>query len=368
MSIGIRGIGCVSSFGIGVDKVWTAALTDISGISKNFQISDDPELEKHGSSRAVNLALAAADEALVQAGWDHFDALILATTTGQISVWENPWFQFFKKNLSSEEVHESLQSQPLGSLTSVLQKKFSVRGPTLLLTSACSASTQALGIAAMWIKQKKAKRCLVGGVEIFSKLTVEGFKSLQLLSETASTPFSKNRKGINLSEASAFLCLEESDSALAHLTGYGFSTDAYHITSPHPEGRGIYQAMSAALKSACMVPDEISYVHAHATGSIANDVAEATAIHHLLGSKHVAATKSIHGHALAASGALETILCVKSLQHEIQLKTFGLTEMDPALKIQVSNENKKGSVTHILKNTLGFGGNNASLVLSKEPV
>ncbi|MBI3555800.1 MAG: beta-ketoacyl-[acyl-carrier-protein] synthase II, partial [Deltaproteobacteria bacterium] len=272
----------------------------------------------------------------------------------------------------------ALRSQSLGSVTAALAELLGFRGRAFLTSSACAASTQGLALAAQWLAQGKVKRVLVGGAEVLCNLTLEGFRSMQLVSPLNSTPFDVNRKGINLSEAAAFVCLEPEATAtakpLAHLSGFGLSTDGYHMTAPHPEGRGIFEAMQAALKSAGLSTQDISWVHAHGTGSRHNDQAEGSAIARLftdgagraiIDGPWTSSTKWVHGHALGASGALETTLCVHALLQQTILKTTGLKDPDPAIGLRHPTASAPARLRHILKTTLGFGGSNAALVLSQ---
>ncbi len=378
----ISGIGTVSCAGTSAEALWKNALAEHSGISDGVGILSNTRLAElraqhpraAHTSKPILFAFAALTEAMRQAGWDELrddDGLILATTTGQIPVWEGDMIRFLQHKLSAAELAHALQKQSLGSVTTALAQLLSFRGRSLLLSSACAASTQALALGAQWLARGKVKRVLVGGTEVLCNLTLEGFRSLQLLSPLNSTPFDVNRKGINLSEAAAFICLETATSAkvapLAHLTGYGLSTDGYHMTAPHPEGRGIFAAMQAALHTARLQPDDISWVHAHGTGSRHNDQAEGHAIAQLFKEKQpwVSSTKWVHGHALGASGALETALCVQALLSQNILKTSGLKDPDPAIALKHPPANAPAELKHILKTTLGFGGSNAALVISK---
>lgn len=369
--VGISGMGTVSCLGYGTDALWNAILENKSGITTGLGTAPErPESEDPFArlSRASRFSMHAIREAMAQARWTRLtdeDGLILATTTGQISLWESEMLAFARKEIGENELSQALVHQPLGSLLETLGKELQFKGRQLLLTSACSASTQAIATGAMWIKQGLVRRCLVGGVEVLSKLTTEGFKSLQLLSEKPSMPFDRNRNGINLSEAAAFLCLEAAGPrSLAEISGWGFSSDAHHVTSPHPEGRGCFDAMTAALSKANLQAKDVSWIHCHGTGSSANDHAEGTAVHRLFGETRASSTKSIHGHALAASGTLESVICVKALQSGVVPATHGLTEPDPQIPLRHVRSNEPFELKHIVKNTLGFGGNNAALVFS----
>jgi len=252
-----------------------------------------------------------------------------------------------------------------------MAEHFRIRGPMALTTSSCSASLQALATAFLWIRAKKVRRCIVGTTEIHADLTRVGFGSLRLLSKNICSPFDKNRAGINLGEGSAFLCLEDAGlrpqtAGWGYLSGAGLSTDAYHATSPHPEGKGSQEAMRMALESAKLDPKKIGWVYAHGTGSPANDLAEAKAISQVFSHKPwVSSTKSSHGHTLAASGALESVLGLLAMKRNEILPTHNYKETDPQISLRITSEKVAQPLDHFLKNSLGFGGINASVIFSK---
>ena len=378
-AVAVSGIGSVSCVGIGADALWKSAVEGRSGIVGGLGWIPENDIhhlktlfpDAHQLSRSVLIAYAAITEALQHAGWSGLsddDGLIIATTAGQISFWEDELIRFLHKEIAAPEFAKSIRHQSLGSVVEVVAKLMGFRGRTMLVSSACSAATQAIGLGALWVEQGTVRRCLVGGTEVLSKLTLEGFRSLQLLSPEVSMPFDENRAGINLSEGAAFLCLEaDAQRALARVTGCGFSTDAYHMASPHPEGKGCYTAMKGALDRAGIEPAAVSWVHAHGTASRANDSAEGNAISQLFGKPGpwVSSTKGIHGHALGASGAVEAVLCVQALRHQIVPATHGLKNPDATIPVRHPEKTMSFELRHVLKNTLGFGGNNAAIVLSK---
>jgi 3-oxoacyl-(acyl-carrier-protein) synthase len=381
----VTGTGVVSCAGLGVNALMELALHSRTAVIDGLgAISSQVigEIKKHYPecaefSPAAIFAYAAIRGAMREAGWTKLnddDGLILGTTTGQISLWEGELIQYLKGEMSIEKFADHFRHQSMGLIIDVLSHVLNFNGKTLLLTSACSASTQAIGMGSLWIKNGTVKRCLVGGTEVLSRLTVEGFRSLQLLSNEACRPFDQNRSGINLSEGAGFLTLEAHDqnavypkTSRAFISGFGFSTDAYHMASPQPEGKGSLKAMSLALAAAELKPEAVSWVHAHGTGSKANDQAEGHAVKDLFAgvkAPPVTSTKWIHGHALAASGTIETILCIEAMKKNLILKTDGLSEIDPEIRVNHPAEILRGPVQHVLKNTLGFGGNNAALVIS----
>ncbi len=362
----------MSCAGGDLSEFWQNAVRGQSGIGPSglgeipgFEDSDD-------LCKPALLARRAIRAAMLEAGWSSLgpdDGLIIATTVGQIPLWEKDLTLYISRHIDEREFGQRIIHQSLGSIVEALSRSLDFRGKSMLVTSACSASTQAIGLAAHWIRQGRVKRCLVGGTEVLSKLTIEGFRSLQLLSAQGSSPFDVDRQGINLSEGAAFFCLEpRSRSAIADVAGVGFSTDAYHMAAPHPEGRGSYEAMRSAVATSGLEPSDIDWVHAHGTGSKANDQAEGTAIAQLFGTDEnapwVSSTKAIHGHALGASGAIETALCIQAIRKQTVLKTAGLISPDPLIRVKHPRDNVAGRLRHVVKNTLGFGGNNAALVLS----
>lgn len=373
--VAITGIGAYTCAGRNADELWARAVLGESGIHDGVGRIDATAPGEHdeNTARTTYFAATAAREAMARAGWDRLgpdDGLVFATTTGRIPAWESPLVDHLRGELGPEEFAEVFRSQPLGSALDALKTDLAFDGRTLLVSSACSAATQALALGAMWIRQGRVKRVLVVGAEVLCNLTLAGFGSLQLLAAEGARPFDRDRQGINLSEGAGALCLESAAGArpLAFLSGYGLSTDGYHMTSPHPEGRGSYQAMRRAIDGAGVRPEEVSWVHAHGTGSKHNDASEGAALAHLFAEvsvpPYVTSTKRIHGHALGASGAIEGVLCVQALLNGKVLPTAGLANPDPDIRVRHAAGPLSLPIRHVLKNTLGFGGTNASLVFS----
>ena len=343
--------------------------------SKKLQMREPALRERLAESEALSLAWIAANEALAEAGWDGLgaeDGLILASTTGQVQYWESALMGFLRDGSGTERFAHVYGAQPLGTLQADLQKLFRHGGPTTLVASACSAATQAIALATFWIRSGKTKRCLVGGVELLCRLTRSGFDSFQLLAKENCRPFDRSRGGINLSEGVAFLCLEAAEAknpaSYGFVRGAGSASDGCHMTAPHPEGAGYRRAMELALCDAGLEPAAIDWIHAHGTGSLQNDIAESTAIHSLFGDKSppVTSTKGAHGHALGASGALESLLVLKAMRAGTLLPTTGFAEADPAIRVAVTRGASAAPLRHVMKSTLGFGGVNASLIFSQE--
>lgn len=391
MSIWITGSGAVSCLGLGKDQLFASVLRNDSGIDAQG-LGSVSEGNKHilvdslGGVRGVDkmswplqISLWAARESMQSAGWTELtenDGLILATTTGQIPLWDSALERYYQKQIPADEFKTIFKHYPLGTIVDdfcgaihpLLGKDKKFVGPRTLVASACGASTQALAMAALWIESGKVERCLVGGMEVLCDLTIEGFRSLKLLSTSRAQPFDQNRTGINLSEASAFFCLEKNKNAASvQLSGFGLSTDSYHMTSPHPEGQGSYVSMQKALAKARLSAKDIGWVHAHGTGSLHNDLAEGIAIERVFENTdaYISSTKWYHGHALGVSGILESVLSLEGLKNNVQVATGGLNTIDEKIHLKIPKEHGRKSIKAVLKNTLGFGGVNASVIMEK---
>ena len=365
--------------GRGAAALWNGVESGRSGIEDSLgRVADQAlaglplDLQKN---RALAFAVATIDEAMQQAGWTQLnedDGLIVATTTGLYQKWNQSFAQFVRGQQRAVDFLSDFKSQPLGELPAAISKHYAHIGPVSLVSSASSASTQALAMASMWLRQKRVRRCLVVGVEILCDLTVDGFKSLQLLSESPSRPFDRQRSGINLSEGAGALCLEalgEGPRALAGLVGDGLSSDGFHMTGPHPEGDGSFRSMQMVLDTAGLEAGDIGWVHAHGTGSVQNDLAEGLAVARLFKDRMpwISSTKWHHGHALGAAGAIESVLVIQAMQRKMVLCTHGLENPDERIPVKHPTSHLTAPDRFVLKNTLGFGGANATVIFSPAP-
>lgn len=324
-------------------------------------------------SKSTILSYLPLNEVIRQTQWSEADlkncGFIFATTTSEVDLWEDH-IPFFDNNVVVNDHNKNIvRHQSLGIIFEDLKSYFKIEGPCSVVASSCSASLQALALATAWIKSGKVDRCLVGSTEILSTLTTSGFESLRLLSKQTCQPFDKNRAGINLGEASAFIALEKvsdkSQAPLAYIAGFGLSSDAYHATSPQPEGLGCERSIQQALTQAQISADEVSWFYAHGTGSAANDLAEAKAVERLFKHKpFVSSSKSIHGHTLATSGLLESVLAIEALKNQKAIPNARTENPDPTFDINLTAPPEK--LNYILKNSLGFGGINCSVLISKE--
>jgi 3-oxoacyl-[acyl-carrier-protein] synthase II len=258
-----------------------------------------------------------------------------------------------------------------------------LKGPNFCTTSACSSSAHAIGEAAQWIRRGMADVMIAGGAEsTISPLGVGGFCAMHALSKrndsTASRPWDKGRDGFVMGEGSAILVLESLTRAkargakiYAEVTGYGASSDAHHITQPAPEGEGAVRAMKMALRDARVSADEVGYVNAHGTSTPQGDIQETKAVRqvfpHATSGLLVSSTKSSMGHLLGAAGGVEAAICALAIDQGVVPPTLHLNDPDPAVEglDLVPHRAREAKLAHALSNSFGFGGTNASLLLSR---
>jgi 3-oxoacyl-[acyl-carrier-protein] synthase II len=262
---------------------------------------------------------------------------------------------------------------------------YKLRGPNVATCSACATSTHALGEAWRTIKMGDADVIFAGGTEAaIVPLGMSGFAKMRAMSTrnddpgTASRPFDKDRDGFVMGEGAAVIALEELEHAKARgakiyceLTGYGNTADAYHLTSPAPEGEGAVRCMKMALKSAGLTPEDITYINAHGTSTPTGDVCETQAIKTVFGdyAKNglaVSSTKGATGHMLGAAGAIELAICAKAIETGIIPPTINIQNQDEACDLDyVSEGARETEITAALSNSFGFGGHNATVVAQK---
>lgn len=399
----ITGLGVVSAAGLGVRPLFDACVAGHSCLAMDAEFALHTgripavalatvraRLEESPEWRTVFAAdLALPDElarpalltayALMEAlgdegprGLGQGTGLIFATTTGHMHRWEKELPGYVAGELTPSSFAPAFSDHHLSRSLDAVMRRTGFSGPFQVLTSACAAGTQALALAHSWLATGKVDRVLVGSTEVLTTLTMRGFGCFNLLTPTIAAPFDRQRAGINLSEAAVFLRLERQASrpSLGYVLGGGTAMDAFDMTRPHPEGRGIHKAMSAALAQAKATPTSVNWVYAHGTGTPANDVAEGAAIAMLFGASGppVSSTKAIHGHALGASGLLETAIALEAMARDVIPPTTNLKELDPVLRLDVTTAPRTLAVDRVMKTTLGFGGVNAAVLLGREPL
>ena len=262
--------------------------------------------------------------------------------------------------------------------------KYGFHGPNFSLSTACSSASDAIGMAYRLIQSNQINAMVCGGSEGgITPLTLSGFSNMKALSknndnpQSASKPFDKNRDGFIMSEGSAMLVLESLDSAqkrganiLAEIVGYGITNDAYHITQPHNESKGAASAIDLALKDASINKNEVSYINAHGTSTYYNDMLETQAIKQVFGNHAkdllVSSTKSMTGHMLGATGAIEAVTCIYAMNHGIIPPTINYETPDPECDLNyVPNKSIESNLTITISNSFGFGGHNSVLAFKK---
>jgi 3-oxoacyl-[acyl-carrier-protein] synthase-1 len=256
------------------------------------------------------------------------------------------------------------------SVTDFVRRYFALAGPAATVSTACSSSAKVFATAQRMIEAGLIDAALVGGVDSLCLTTLYGFASLQLTSAQPCRPFDPARNGISIGEGAAFALLEplspaRTDGGIA-LLGVGESSDAYHMSSPHPEGRGAQQAMRAALQRAGLAVDDIDYINLHGTATPSNDAAEGHAVGALFGTRVPASsTKGATGHTLGAAGAVEAVIAALALAHDFIPAGVNTQTLDETLAIDYVLANRTAPLRHVLSNSFGFGGTNCSLILGK---
>ena len=254
--------------------------------------------------------------------------------------------------------------QNLFSMTDFVRRSLGLEGPAATISTACSSSAKVFASASRYIEAGVVDAAVVGGVDSLCLTTMHGFTSLQLVSDEPCRPFDAARKGMSIGEAAGYALVEKTGSGL-NLVGYGESSDAHHMSTPHPEGEGALAAMRQALERGGLEPADIDYVNAHGTATPANDRAEDRALVRLFGEGvPVSSTKGWTGHTLGAAGIIEAIVCFLALEHQLIPATANTTRIEPGLESQIVLETRNARVRHALSNSFGFGGSNCSLVFA----
>lgn len=262
------------------------------------------------------------------------------------------------------------ETHNFSALTEFVRRALVLTGPALTISTACSSSSKVFATASRWIDAGLCDAAVVAGVDSLCGTTLHGFDSLQLVSRTACRPFDAARDGLSPGEGAGFVLLERapapetrSGTSRLALLGYGESADAHHMSAPHPEGLGAQMAMAAAIERSGRAARRIDYVSAHGTATRNNDLVEAHAIVRVLGpDTPVTSLKGFFGHTLGASGIIGAVTSLLAIEHGFIPGTVNTTRVDPACEAKIQLETVTRPVQAVLANSLGFGGNNASLV------
>lgn len=293
----------------------------------------------------------------------HRIAVLLGTSTAGAEATESA-FKHYVAAGSLPDDYDVFKHHTYGAVLHVFRELSGARGPSFMVSTACTSSAKPLATASRLLDAGVIDAALVGGVDTLCEMTLMGFHSLDALSNERAKPFSSERRGLNIGEGGALLLVERSGDAMALLEGVGESSDAYHISAPHPEGLGAKLAMERALAFAGVEPSEVDHINAHGTGTQLNDKAESRAIVDLFGREiPVISTKGYTGHTLGAAGATEAIFSIMTLlRGEIPASLFA-GPVDPAVEARIVLENERSAPRRVLSNSFAFGGNNISVCL-----
>ena len=387
--VAVTGLGVVSPFGAGVKAYWEGISGGVCAIrpltlidTEGFRCRIGAEVPDSigGSarrSRADRFALAAAREALDDAGIgraDRADTALIVGAVGGGMLEAEAWYWQRARGAAAAPPRVVASCFP-SSHVDVVGSVLGIGGPRETVVTACSSGAASLAMAADLIADGVVSVALAGGVDALTRICFMGFNTLKLLDPSPCRPFDRDRRGMSIGEGAAFVVLESIERArardarvYAELTGYGMSTDAFHVTSPHPQGEGMIRAMRAALEQARVTPADVGYANAHGTATPQNDRIEAHALRDVFGEGGllVSSTKSMIGHTMAAAGTLEAVATVLALGHEIIPPTARLENTDPDIPFDcVPRVAREAAVEHAISNSFGFGGQNVTLVFRR---
>jgi nodulation protein E len=400
----VTGLGCITPIGNTVSDFRTALFSGATGISPFHPFPEAPgetqglrftqsarvkDFDAHqhldsgivvSSDRTTHFAIVAARQAALESKLTQHHApekiaIIVGCACGGRQAEETETIKLYARDARVHPLTVIRTMASAGASNISIDQK--ITGPTLNISTACSSATHAIGLAFQMVRSGMVEAAIAGGHE--APLTfgfLRAWDSMRVVSPTQCRPFSVDRDGMTIGEGAAMLTLETLESArarnatiYAEIVGFGSSADASHITQPLANGAAA--AMSQALTDANATPDEVGYISAHGTGTHANDSTEAAAIHQVFGSHAahipISSTKSLHGHSIGASGALEALATVLALHESLFPANTGVTEIDPTLNLDVIlGSARKAQPKLALSNSLAFGGLNA--VLAFRPI
>ncbi|MBW3518402.1 beta-ketoacyl synthase [Flavobacterium sp. NKUCC04_CG] len=393
--IAITGMGIISAIGTTVAENFDALLQGKHGLSRltqfesihqsdifvgevkwsNRELTDLLELpSEHSFTRTALLGAYAAKRAVESAGIKDINAyktgLISSTSVGGMDFTEKYFYDYF----TDPETQKFISSHNGGDSSKKIANYLGIEELVTTISTACSSAANAVMMGCRLIQSGKLDRVIVGGTDALSKFTVNGFKTLMILSDTHNAPFDQNRKGLNLGEAAAYLVLEsdrviaqENKTVLGYVLGYGNANDAFHQTASSEEGEGAFLAMQKALKLAGLSAAKIDYVNAHGTATGNNDLSEGRALLRIFDNKvpEMSSTKPFTGHTLAAAGGIEAVFSLLALENQVVYPNLNFkTPMEEFNLIPQTRLIHK-PINYILSNSFGFGGNCSTLIFSK---
>jgi 3-oxoacyl-(acyl-carrier-protein) synthase len=394
--VAITGMGIISSIGNSVEENYNALLNSQVGITTieniatvhadvikvgeikktNQELIEELQLGKDNNfSRTAMLGTIAAKQAVKNAGItsinEYRTGLISATSVGGMDMTERYYHEYFE----NPEVVKYISSHNAGDNTDKIACELGLKGMVTTISTACSSAANAIMLGARLIKSGKLDRVIVGGTDALSKFTINGFKTLMILSDGYNKPFDNERTGLNLGEAAAYLVLEseelvkkENKKVLARVSGYGNANDAFHQTASSENGDGAFLAMEKAFKIAQLQPEQIDYINVHGTATPNNDLSEGRAIVRLFGENKApdfSSTKPFTGHTLAAAAAIEAVYSVLAIQNNVVFPNLNFKTPMEEFNLVPETTLKHKNIEHVLSNSFGFGGNCSTLIFSK---
>jgi 3-oxoacyl-[acyl-carrier-protein] synthase-1 len=314
-------------------------------------------LAQDGFAKAVDSARSRLGAARI--------GVFLGTTTSGIRSTEQAYTQLDAAGARPASFHYAT-CHNMDASTEFVRLALGLAGPALTVSTACSSSAKVFGVAERYLRAGWIDAAVVGGVDTLCLTTLYGFSALQLVSEDVCRPYAAARRGLSIGEAAGFALLEAGADAPLELRGYGETSDAHHMSTPHPEGDGARRAMEAALASAGLGADEIDYVNLHGTASPANDLAEGRAVHGLFGTRVAcSSTKGFTGHTLGAAGITEALITLLALRDGFIPGSPTTRTVDPETRCRIQLAGEARKLSFAMSNSFGFGGNNCSLVFGR---
>ena len=292
-------------------------------------------------------------------------AVLLGTSTAGAETTEVAYKQFVDGG-SFPRDYDFQRQHTFGAVLAVVRELAGVDGPSWMASTACTSSGKTFATAQRLIAAGAIDAAIVGGLDTLCTMTLTGFHALQALDRTPCRPFREDRNGISIGEGGAFALVERDGDARVLIEGIGETSDAYHISAPHPQGLGAQAAMTEALQRAGRVPEDIDHVNAHGTGTRLNDSAEANAIHCVLGADvPTVSTKAYTGHTLGAAAAIELAFSACAIEEGWIPPAIGDGPIDPKIEVKIPTEKTTGDFRRVLSNSFAFGGNNVSLLVAR---
>ncbi|MEW5802670.1 MAG: beta-ketoacyl-[acyl-carrier-protein] synthase family protein [bacterium] len=383
--VAISGLGVISAAGQGISET----LETFSSGRRNggrvslfptalsypvFEVKKIPAQWHKEGMRTLSLALCAVNGALRDAGLpDDLSRLkvgVCLGTTVASQLNDLDFYRAYRKTGKApmEPVNRFLE----GNLAEAVAHAFKVQGPSLTVVNACSSGADAIGAALSWLRNGICDIAIAGGADELNRVPLCGFGSLGIMSESFCAPFDRERSGLNLGEGAGVLILESDEicrqrgkTPIGYLAGYGIAADAYHLTAPHPEGKGLEAALRKALAEAGITPDEVCFVNAHGTATPDNDKVEGTLLARIFGPDiKVLSTKGYTGHTLGAAGGLEAAFTVAALREEWIPASIGFVHQDSEIPLAPVTEKTPTEKGYGVSTSLAFGGNNTALVFA----